>query len=483
MPKPLIINLVWAGVAGAAFTAGYLIKSPGENKDASSSTLRVIADKAPAAGAGAKKAAPTSSKDTAVLDFYKRYGLDSGTPITPDKMKEAMLEAIRESDPVKSQLMFARLMEELTPENAPAALAMIRENVSGFESMRYMSTLAYKWGQVDPLNAMKELAKGDDRGGRMSQNVVLTGWAATDPKAAMEWLNAYDGDGKDWLAQSIVNGLAKSDPEGALKYVSGLKDKDDRSRGAETIAREMIRLGGSDKAVAWLNGLTDPDMKSGAFRTVADQMMRGDTAKAAEWIKAYANEDFAKDAVRNLAETMARKDPQEALKFAGDLTGKAQSSAIGQAVNEWARQENGANMADAAKYVESLPAGDSRDAGARAIAREAVRDDPQAAIAWANSIKDAEQRTDTLVDVARRYMREDKAAAEAWLAQSGLSAEDQQKVTTPGRGDWGGGGFQGGGFNGGGGGRGPGGFARPNGGVRATGGGGGGGGRGGRGGR
>lgn len=473
MRKSIIINLVWAGVAGAAFTAGYLIKPGAESKDTASSTIRSIADKAPSGnGAGQKKAAVVVSKDNAVLDFYKRYGLDTGAPISPDKMKEAMLEAIRESDPVKSQLMFARLMEELTPENAPAALAMIRENVSGFESMRYMGTLAYKWGQVDPHTAMKELAKGDDRGGRMTQNVVLTGWAATDPKAAMEWLNAYEGEGKEWLGMSIVNGLAKSDPEGALKYVSGLENKEERARGAETIAREMIRLGGSEKAVAWLNSLTDPDMKSGAFRTVAEQIMRGDPAKAAEWIKAYAGEEYARDAVRTISETMARKDPQEALKFASSLTGKAQSSAIGQAVNEWVRQNEGAGMADAAKYVESLPAGESRDAGARAIAREAVREDPQAAIAWANSIKDQEERTDTLIDVARRYMREDRAAAEAWLAQSGLSAEDQQRVTNPTRGDWGG--FQGGGGFNGGGGRGPGGFTGGPGGGRRGGDGGGG---------
>jgi uncharacterized membrane protein YgcG len=470
MPKPLIINLVWAGVAGAAFTTGYLIKSPGDGKDANASALRTIANAPSGDGATQKKGpAVIVSRDSAVLDFYKRYGLDTGTPISAEKMKEAMLEAIRESDPVKSQLMFARLMEELTPENAPAALAMIRENVSGMESMRYMGTLAYKWGQVDPLTAMKELAKGDERSGRMSQNVVLTGWAATDPKAAMEWLNAYEGEGKDWLGMSIVNGMAKSDPEGALKYVSGLENKDDRTRGAETIAREMIRLGGAEKAVAWLNGLTDPDMKSGAFRTIAEQMMRGDTDKAAEWIKTYAGEDYARDAVRNLSETLARKDPQEALKFANDLTGKAQSSAINQAVNEWVRQNDGAGMADAAKYVESLPAGDNRDAGAQAIARQAVREDPQAAIAWANSIKNTEERADTLVDVARRYMFQDRDAAEAWLATSGLSAEDQQRVTNPARGDWGGG--RGTGAAGGGRGGPPGGF------------GGGGGGRGGRGGR
>ena len=449
MKTPLVLNLVWAGVAGAAFYTGYKLNAAGDSENSQPKTRTVAGSVGSSiVGNGSKNVSPLMvSKSGEVLDFYKRYGLDTGTPLTVEKMKEAMLEAIRESDPVKSQLMFARLMEELTADNAPAALAMIRANVSGFESMRYMGMLAYKWGEVDPLNAMKELAKGgDDRGGRMSQNVVLSGWAATDPAAATAWLNAYEGDGKDWLSISLLNGLARKDIEGAMKFASAIKDDGERGRAAETIAREMIRAGGTEKATAWLNTLTDPEMKKGAFQTLAEQVMRGDQAKAIEFVKAFAGEDFASGAVKNLAESVARKDVKEGLALANSLTGKAQAQAVGQVVNEWLNQKDGAGSTDAVKYVDALPQGATRDAGARAIAREFVREDPAGAIVWANSIQDAKEREDTLVDVARRYMREDQAAATAWLATSGLSEDAQKQVTTPQRGDWGGGrgGFGGG---------------------------------------
>ncbi len=455
MKTPLILNLVWAGVAGAAFYTGYKLNTAGDSENAQTKPRAVAGSVGSSiVGNGSKNVSPLMvSKSSEVLDFYKRYGLDTGVVLTPEKMKEAMLEAIRESDPVKSQLMFARLMEELSAENAPAALAMIRANVGGFESMRYMGMLAYKWGEVDPLNAMKELAKGgDDRGGRMSQNVVLTGWAATDPAGATAWLNAYEGDGKDWLAMSLINGLAKTDIDGAMKFASAIKDDGERGRAAETIAREMIRAGGTEKATAWLNSLTDPEMKKGAFQTLAEQVMRGDQAKAIEFVKAFAGEDYASGAVRNLAESVARKDVKEGLALANSLTGKAQAQAVGQVVNEWLNQKDGAGATDAVKYVDALPQGVTRDAGARAIAREFVREDPAGAIVWANSIQDAKEREDTLVDVARRYMRDDQAAATAWLATSGLSEEAQKQVTTPQRGDWGGGrgGFGGGGPPGGG---------------------------------
>ena len=456
MKTPLLLNLVWAGVAGAAFYTGYKLNTSGESNEAAQSKIRPVAGSLAGGpvGSGSKTVSPLMvSKSPDVLDFYKRYGLDSGIALTSDKMKAAMLEAIRESDPVKSQLMFARLMEELTAENAPAALAMIRENVGGFDSMRYVGMLAYKWGEVDPLNAMKEMAKGgDDRGGRMSQSVVLTGWAATDPAAATAWLSAYEGDGKDWLSMSLLNGLAKKDIEGAMKFASALEDKDERGRAAETIAREMIRAGGAEKATAWLNSLTDPDMKKGAFQTIADQIMRGDQAKAIEFVKAFASEDYARGAIGNLAQSVARKDVQEGIKLANSLTGQAKARAVGEVVGEWLNKDSGANATDAVKYVDALPAGESRDAGARAIAREFVREDPAGAIVWANSIADTKEREEALVDVGRRYMRDDQAAATAWLQQSGLSAEAQQQITTPQRGDWGGGGR--GGFPGGGPGRG-----------------------------
>lgn len=447
MNKPLVLNLVWAGVAGAAFYTGMKLNN-GEDAAAASSKNRPVMGSVSPGLSGGKGISPLLvSKNDAVLDFYKRFGLDSGKPLTADKMKEAMLEAIRETDPVKSQMMFARLMEELTAENAPAALAMIRENVGGMESMRFMGMLAYKWGEVDPTTAMKELNKDGDRGGRFNQNFVLSGWAAKDPAAATKWLESYEGDDKGWLSMSLVGGLAKSDMDAAMKFASAIKDEGERGRAAESIAREMIRSGGTEKATAWLNSLTDPEMKKGAFQTVAEQILRGDPAKAEAFVKQFANEDFARNAVGDLAGTKARKDPKEGLEFANSLTGAAQSRAVGRVVDEWLNKDNGAQALEASKYVENLPPGDTRDAGARAIAREIVRDDPATALAWAASIQDAKAKEETLIDVGRRYMRQDQAAATEWLTQSGLSTEAQQQITNPARGDWGGGGR---GFGGGG---------------------------------
>ena len=73
----------------------------------------------------------------------------------------------------------------------------------------------------------------------------------------------------------------------------------------------------------------------------------------------------ARGAVGSVADSMARKDVKQGLEFANSLTGKAQARAIGSVVNQWLDQNDGANTLEASKYVESLPPGENRDAGAR----------------------------------------------------------------------------------------------------------------------
>ena len=442
-------------VAGAAWKATQAPGGPGRGSaGAPGATLNVggttALNKANAAAASA-----AISKNDTVQAFLKKYGLDSGGPLSPERMKEAVTEALRETDPIKSQMLFARLMEDLTAENAPQVLAMLRENVAGFDSMRYMGMLSYAWGSADPLAAMEALNQNGDRGGRFSQSSVVAGWASKDPDAAIAWLEKYEGENKGWLSNSLVDGLAKSDPEKALKLALGLKDAGERGRAAETLAREMIRSGGVEKATQWLSSLTDNDMKRSAFDTITDQYLRSDLNKAVDFAKSHASDEYAANAIGTVAEAVGRKDVQHGLQLANSLTGKAQARAYAEVIGEWMDKDKGAQSVEASAYVSKMPPGDARDLSASTIARRVVGDDPASAIAWANSIANTETRQETYVDIGRRYTRTNPQEAAAWLATSGLSAAVQQQITAPpeDRGRWGGPGGGGPpGFGGGGGG-------------------------------
>ncbi len=429
----LSLNLLWAAIASGTFFAGSLWR--GEHPGGTASNNRAtVAQPGTSGPLGNRSAKPATAEEAEINAFLDRFGLNGGPPLSADMMGRAISEAIRETDPIKSQLLFGRLMAALTPENAAAAMAMIRENAVGFESMRYMSMFAYAWGGVDPAAAMEALAgsgERGDRGGRMGQGTALTGWAAKDPTAAMAWMESFEGGNKEDLTQSLISGLAKSDLAAAQKYAGALEDKDERSRASQTLAREMIRSGGVDKAAAWLATLTDPSMKAGAFDSVAQQMMRSDPEQAADFIRKNAAEDFARGAAASMAENLSRRDVQQGLAFAASLPDQAQARAYGEVINQWMERNDGAETVQASEYVNNMPPGPARDAGASIIAREVAREDPAASIAWAATISDAAHREEALVQAGRRYLRTDPQAGAAWLAQSGLSAEAQQQITAP----------------------------------------------------
>ncbi len=447
--KPALLHVSWLAVAAGAYYAGSALQKPDASGSASSRSLNVATGPGLTAAerAGSVKTSAIS-RDASIADFLSRYELGSGKPLTAEKMRQAMSEALRETDPVKSTMLFARLLEEMTPENAAESMATLSESISGFEMMRYMPLLAYQWGTVDSKTAFAELDKpgSDGRMSMMSKPIILAGLASKDPAAAQAWLaEQKDLPGKEFYTQSIINGLAKSDLNAAVDYAAKQEKAEDRTRSAETIAQEKIK-GGIDAAAAWASSLTDPDMKKGAMQTVANQLARTDVNKAAEYVKQYGNDEWASGAIGDVAQRMARSNPQDALKFAEGLSGSNQPVAYRESIQAWTRDDSEA----ASKYVNAMPVGANRDASASALANSIARDDPASAIAWTDSIADPKVRESTLIDVARDYRRSDPDGYAAWLPASGLSAEAQQQVNERGGGGWrGGGGGAAGGFRGG----------------------------------
>ncbi len=475
MKKVLLFNLLWLAVATGTFYAGAKWKAA--NASDAGAPGSVFSPQAPpslSTGSGERKA-PLVSRDDSVVEFLSRFGLDGSTPLSPERMKEAITEALRETDPVKSQMLFARLMEELTPENAPVVLAQLRENVGGFDGMRYMGLLAYAWGAKDPEAAMQALSGDGERGpgGRWNQNAVLSGWASSDPEKASAWLAAYEGEDKDRLTQSLVSGLAKSDLDAAFKYAGTIQDAGERARSVETVAQEIIRVKGIEEAGRWLSSLIstsgDAQTLRGALDAVTNQMLRSDPAKAAELIKQYSNQPWAADAAARVASNLSRESVESGLAFLATLGPEASAQGYRQVINRWMDQNDGQGSLAASQYVNQMAPGAAKDSAARAIVDSISREDPASAIAWAGAIQNPTTRNEALLRAAFSYQRQDPAGFSAWLPTSGLSAEAVQQLSSPrgggggewrGRGDGGGGGRRGEWRGGGGGprgGRGPGG--------------------------
>jgi hypothetical protein len=433
MSKSPLPHLLWTLAATGAFAGGmYYQKS-----QTASSAGNAIAKPSAASAAGdvtqVKKNESSANKMPPALegisDFLEKYKNVDGRPLSNEQMQAAMKDVLTETDPVKSSLMFALILDQLTPENAGTVAAEIRARSTGFESMRYVGLLAYKWGSIDGAGAMTEASKQDGPWRMMGGAVSISGWAAKDPQGALAYLAANPST-NDWekqgMERGLVSGLARSDAAAALKYVQGIEDKGERARLTQVIMDEKLKQG-TDAASAYTASLTDPDMKKSAFESVAEQMYRSDPKKATEYVTANATEAFSQGAVGDLARRLASKDPAQGVAFANSLpNGSARADAYKNSYREWADS----SPTEASTALNSLPKGADRDAAASGLARAVVKDDAPAAIAWAESIGDSTTKQNSLTEVLQRQYRDNPEAATAYMTNNNWSPEQQTAVKT-----------------------------------------------------
>ncbi|MBT6398899.1 MAG: hypothetical protein HOK04_03820, partial [Verrucomicrobia bacterium] len=347
----------------------------------------------------------------------------------------------QETDALVANKMFADLLLELRPENAREVFdALLEKRRRGGDTGQQMGLLLEAWGKLDGEAALAAVGEmgGDGRSRGSASISAMKGWASMDPVAAKAHLDGLEGGfEKGMLTQGVVSGLASADPEAATAYVLELEaareadgeDGNDRWRGfavdrqMEEIARAQIQRGMS-QATSWAESLPEGSIKSSAFDRVAESYAQDDPEAAAEWVKSHADQEYAERAVREISEELSRKDPAAAVSWAEELPGDSKTSAMRDAMGRWTREDPTA----AGTYLTTMDESPARDAAVSSFAQSYDREDPAVAAEWAGSIGDETLRTQTLESVARSWVRSNADEAKAWLPDSGLNPELQQKV-------------------------------------------------------
>lgn len=437
MKSSLLIHGLWLVLAAGAFAVGRLSTQPAGSGSATAGAATVVTP--PPAPTAARSAATAAAERAAALAedpaaWAARFRDADGT-ISSSKMSEAVREALRETDPVKSMMNFAQLIKELSVDNADSAFKTVRETITGFESMRFLPMLTYQWGSLDGTKALTAMKEIGGRDGMFNSAATLAGFASSDPEAAKKWLGENGTPENRWiLDRALVTGLARSDFNSASTYIMSLPEKD-RGAYVEVLAEQKIK-DGITSAADWALGLNDPSMKSSALQRVADQFTRQDPVQAAAWIKEHAGADYAKDAVSNVARQYAEKDPKAAATWAETLpAGTAQNEAYGRVFREWGRSDPTA----ASETLNAMASGPKKDESISSFSRSIARENPEDAITWSSAIGNEQQREKAQIEVVQRWRATNADAASQWAA-SNLSPEAQQKASEAPRWDFGGGG-------------------------------------------
>ena len=376
-------------------------------------------------------ASPVFSSDAAITSFLKDHGMDGTGPMPQEKLLSAVKEALREADPVRSHFLFARLMEELSPDSAPEIYAMLRSNLRGPEQQEYLRMLAHRWGTMDPERAMKELTE-HGASTKSGTAAVLAGWVSKSQEEAIKWLEGVKSPDKNILQMSLISSLARTDSNMASTYATSLENPKDKHQAARSIFDEILRSGGTAAAEAWMKSLPDPEMKRGAFTSLTDQALAaGDLTRAVALLREHSGEAYTKSAAGDIASELSKQDITKGLEFAQGLPVGTQEKAFREVIEGWMEKNKGKDSLAASEYVSNLPPGPNRDAGAAAIVREVAREDVNAAIAWANVIAEPEAKQKALQEIAKSYFKQNPTMAMEWLPTSGLSPESLGKFVHP----------------------------------------------------
>ncbi|MEZ5325391.1 MAG: hypothetical protein R3F19_10035 [Verrucomicrobiales bacterium] len=425
--KSSVSHLIWLVVAGGAFGAGWFLRpipQPATSADSTITSRAAGLSVEASAKSDATAAVGSSSNETGVQKYFDGNGV-----IRSKDMGQAMRDALKESDPLKSNLLFTQLMSELTPENVEAALEALSEAPQGFEMWQKMALFAGAWGKIDGPAAL-EYAKELPGPGRMFGSAsALSGWAAVDPDAAIAWADENQSDGRESIMAKagILRGLTISDPARATEYLQSLPaDTEGLDQLVSTVANEQMKQGMS-AATTWATSLSTDALKQDAFEQLGNEYARQDPVKAASWIEAFADQPYTSKAVEEVADEWAEVDPGAAVDWAARLPEATQATAMESAFQEW--EESDAESASA--YLQGMESSPTKDAAIAGFVSDLGKEQPAAAIEWANTIENEATRTEALTDVASDWFKADPEAAGAWIETSGLPVESVQKITTP----------------------------------------------------
>ena len=137
-------------------------------------------------------------------------------------------------------------------------------------------------------------------------------------------------------------------------------------------------------------------------------------------------DEIMKEVVEKWGRKGAESQPAAAEWVAAQPDGEGKVEATGEIVGQWMRTD----AESASGWLNDQPEGDAKDRGITALLRDrSVREDPEAAVAWADSISNSEMRSEQVSRSARSWLASDRAAALEYLEQSNsLSAEQKTEL-------------------------------------------------------
>ena len=395
--KTLIaINAAWATAVAGAFVIG---------KGASGEAVGTKGDQVGTVGAGATGVSALSAGGAPTAGSAKREAAAGtpGGPVTGENAESRMASALSDADPLRRKARISELLVNLTPEQVPGMLAAFENGERDDETNRLFRDFLYAWGRVGGGEAIAymmdpESKRRDHYGGTSA----IAGWAASDLLGAKDYVAGVESQhAREWLHYGVFREQMRSDLDGAIAYSEANGKSRARGRQMDMLRDEIFQREGLEGLAGWVEGIDHNDQsgtdllsyKQYASSIALDRMAAEDPEVASEWIAENGDQPFVTADGLERAARRAAGEINEELDWLVALPDDVaqRRHAIGERFEDFIRDD----FAAAGEWLASQPLGPAFDEAIQDYARSAARDDPEAALAWAQRISDPEIRAST----------------------------------------------------------------------------------------
>ncbi len=416
----------------ATFAIGYFIGGSG-------------AKQTPSDAISANQPAPDASAKTVADDVPRnRNPRDADPAIEPKPDAKLLVAKARLSwgGGMGGMMNLRELMRafaplaELNEAQLQEALAEIEKTVrEPQQKMMFCALLLGQWAETDGRAAMAYAQEKLEKGSMLDMSVtpsVLGTWARSNPEEAWKWFNAGHsqdfGDRRQMLAlNTIFTGMAASNLDTALARAASL-DEQSRSAALNGIASSAQDNASRQRIIDRSAGLP-PNQRAQVRQNIASLWAMSDPEGAVGWIRSLPA-DEQKPLRESAGQMMLMVNPGLGAEIL--LEGAAEKDKprlYDRVAGQWAQQD----VRAAGEWLTKQPQGPELDGARRSFAAVAAQRDPAAALDWARSVQDEQQRAASITQIYQVWRNRDSKAADAALNTSGLSADlvQQLRATKP----------------------------------------------------
>jgi hypothetical protein len=363
----------------------------------------------------------------------------SSSPVQPPRtVQEIMRQALALTTSGKSREAAVKEIEPLLAQIPPGDLRVAANQALNITDpswrMGFLHMLLGRWAKGDGAAAvgyLVENVKGDAQLPLLAG--VLPSWAERDPESAWTWFQSSAKQQLNFDARGMHNSALKE-----MFAAMGRTDFD-RSLGRalelEGIDSANAHLGLTESAqtldqrlrlIAQADGLGDTRTRNDVRTSILSTWAGAHPAEVRNYVEGLTDPASRSEAARQAgAGLMASMAPREAADWwLLQTINTERPGALADIVRRWSEID----LVGASDWLHKQGNDPETDAAKGMFAIQAMQRAPEAAMSWANAISDQDRRIQTLRSVYRVWHGQNSANAQAWLANSGLSQNQQEAV-------------------------------------------------------